>query len=73
MSMNITAEQAEIILTGSHKFSQLGLSMMITRLKSIYAKDASQEVLQKCTEEINEFLRKYSSILTADYVIISKL
>ena len=71
--MNVTAEQTQRILTGNHKFSQLGLSMMITRLKSIYAKDSSQEVLQKCADEINVFLRKYSSILATDSMIISKL
>ena len=71
--MTVTAMQTQMILTGNQKYSQLGLSMMITRLKSIYAKDSSQAVLQSCTEEINLFLQKYGAILSADYSIISKL
>ena len=71
--MTVTAMQTQKILSGNLKFSQLGLSMMITRLKSIYAKDSSQAVLQSCTDEINLFLKKYGAILSADYSIISKL
>ena len=71
--MTVTAAQTQKILTGNYKFSQLGLSMMVTRLKSIYTKDASQAVLQNCTNEINAFLQKYSSILSADNSVISTL
>jgi len=71
--MNVTAMQTLKILTGNQKYSQLGLSMMITRLKSIYAKDSSQAVLQNCMDEINLFLQKYGAILSADYSVISKL
>ena len=71
--MNVTSEQTRKILTGSQKFTQLGLSMMITRLKSIYAKDSSDATLQTCTDEINVFLKKYSAILTADFSAISQL
>ena len=71
--MTVTAMQTQKILSGNQKFSQLGLSMMITRLKSIYAKDSSQAVLLSCTDEINLFLQKYGAILAEDYSVISKL
>ena len=71
--MNVTAEQTQKVLTGSQRFTQLGLSMLITRLKSIYSKDPSQATLDICTDELNVFLRKYSSILTADYSAIISL
>ena len=71
--MSITAAQAQELLTGNHTFSQLGLSMLVTRLKSSYAKDSSQASLQKCANEINTFLEKYSSIIVADLAVISEL
>jgi hypothetical protein len=71
--MSVSIQQTEKLLRENHKFTQLGLSMMITRLKNIYAKDPSQEVLQKAMTELNTFLEKFKSILAKDYEIISKL
>ena len=71
--MNITPAQAQKLLTGNQMFSQLGFSMLITRLKGAYAQNPSQASLQKCVDEINMFLNKYSSIIAADLTIISKL
>ena len=71
--MNLTSAQAQKLLSGSHTFTQLGFSMLITRLKGIYAKDSSPTSLQKCTGEINEFIKKYSVIMSADFTVISKL
>ena len=69
--MTVTPMQAQKILTGSHKFSQLGFSMLITRLKGRLAKDA--DALQNCSNEINTFLQKYGATMPADLSIISKL
>ena len=71
--MNVTPEHAQKILVGGQTFTQLGFSMLITRLKGIYAKDSSPTSLQKCTGEINEFIKKYSVIMSADFTVISKL
>jgi len=71
--MNVTIQQTEKLLRENHKFTQLGLSMMITRLKSLWAKDQSQEVLQKSMNEINTFLDKFKSGMASDFEIISKL
>lgn len=71
--MSITSTQAQKILTGNHKFSQLGFSMLITRLKGIYSKDSSPVSLKKCTDEINAFLQKFAMIMAADFAIISKM
>jgi uncharacterized membrane-anchored protein YhcB (DUF1043 family) len=71
--MNVTIRQTEKLLLENHKFTQLGLSMMITRLKSLYAKDQSQEVLQKSMNEINTFLDKFKCILVNDFETIAKL
>ena len=72
-NMNITPTQAKKILAGSYTFSQLGFSMLLARLKSTYAKDPSEVMLQKCVSEINAFFQKYSAIMEKDFAIISKL
>lgn len=71
--MQITIEQTKKLLTGGNTFTQLGFSMLVTRLKSVYQKDPSALVLQKCTGEINAFLEKFKTIMEKDYAIISKL
>ena len=71
--MTVTPRQTEKLLKGNQSFSQLGFSMMLTRLKTVYSKDPSTATLQKCTDEINAFLKKYHMIMGGDYAVISKL
>ncbi len=71
--MQITSTQTQKILKGNHSFSQLGFSMLITRLKNVYTNDPSQGTLEKCTKEINAFLAKFTSIMSQDYAAISNL
>ena len=71
--MNVTLAQAEKILLGDHMFSQLGFSLLVTRLKGVYARDPTQTVMQSCMNEMNGFLAKYSSIMSADCSIILNL
>jgi len=71
--MKITPQQTQKLLSENQSFSQLGFSMMLTRLKSMYAKDPSQAFLEKSTGEINTFLDKFKSIMASDYDIILKL
>jgi len=71
--MKVSTQQTEKLLKGSQAFSQLGFSMLLTRLKKNYANDSSLESLQKCTAEINTFLDKFKAIMSKDYAIIEKL
>lgn len=71
--MKISPQQTEKLLKGNYTFSQLGFSMMITRLKGVYAKDPSQTTLNSCVKEINTFLEKFQPIMGNDYAIIAKL
>ena len=71
--MNVTSRQLEKILKSDVKFSQFPFSMLVTRIKSLYAKDASQAVLQSGVDEINTFLKKYEAIMGADFAVIEKL
>jgi hypothetical protein len=71
--MKINSTQVEKILKGNQSFSQLGFSMLITRLKASYAKDSSLNSLQNATIQVNGFLDKFKNIMAADYAVITKL
>jgi uncharacterized protein YutD len=72
-SMNVSSEQVRKLLSGSYKFTQLGFSMLLTRLKGMYHKDSSPATVQKCVSEINAFLQKYPEIMASDFAIIAKI
>ncbi|MCL2028846.1 MAG: hypothetical protein FWG97_00265 [Deltaproteobacteria bacterium] len=71
--MNVTLEQAERLLKGSQTFSQLGFSMMLTRHRTLYAKNPSPSTVQTCASEINVFLEKFKALMGQDYSVISKM
>lgn len=71
--MNVTPQQAEKILKEELAFSQLGFSLLITRLKTLYTKNPSEATLQDCADEINKFLSKFEKIMSKDYAIIAQL
>ena len=71
--MKVTPQQTEKILKGNQPFKQFAFSMMVTRLKSVYAKNPSNETLQNSTNEINRFLEQFSSVMGNDYAIIAKM
>ena len=71
--MVVTSAQTQKILTTAVAFRQLGFSMLVTRLRGRYKKDTSPDTLRGCTDEINSFLKKYSSVMADDYDAISKL
>jgi len=71
--MNITSKQVEKLMLEDYNFSQLGFSMMLTRLKGVYAGNPSQEVLENATKEINAFLEKFKGIMKKDLAIISEI
>lgn len=71
--MNVTLQQTEKLLKSNQAFSQLGFSMLLTRLKITYAGNPTQTTLQTCTNEINAFLNKFQAIMGGDYAVIAKL
>ena len=73
MTVKATLKQTEKLMLGNHNFSQLGFSMMITRLKTRYSRDPSPAMLQRSMEEINAFLEKFKSVMANDYAIVEKL
>ncbi|MCL2254154.1 MAG: hypothetical protein FWC09_06885 [Lachnospiraceae bacterium] len=71
--MKVSLEQTEKLLCGNHSFTQIGLSMMMTRMRGAYAKDPSPEVLTKSMEELNLFFDKFKSLVEKDYSVIAQL
>ena len=71
--MKITTTQAKKILTENYSFKQFAFSMMITRMKTLYAKNPTDSVLVKSTDEINKFLEQFSGVMGNDYAILTKL
>jgi hypothetical protein len=60
-------------MKGKHSFSQLAFSMLLTRLKGLYAQDPSSELLETTKDEINVFLDKFKGVMKNDLLIISEL
>jgi len=71
--MQLSQEQMVKLLKGNYTFSLWSMSMLITRLKGVYASDASFSSLEKCTGEMNAFVNKFRTIMGNDYVILQKL
>ena len=69
----LTSEQAKKILTANEGFSTMGFSLLITRLRLVYKKNPSPASLANCTNEMNQFINKYSMILGADFSVIDKI
>lgn len=71
--MKITLQQTEKLLKGNYTFSLWSFSMLLTRLKGVYAKDPSSATVQNITQELNVFIEKFNKVMIADYAVISKL
>ena len=71
--MQITPSQTEKLLKGNYMFSLWSFSMLLTRLKSVYAKDPSFTTVENVTKELNIFIEKFDKVMAADCSIIAKL
>ncbi|MCL1812438.1 MAG: response regulator [Treponema sp.] len=71
--VTVTIAQTEKILTTDTKFSQLAFSMLVTRMKTLYAKYHTKETLQTFAEEITGFIEKSKVLMAADYETIGQL
>jgi hypothetical protein len=66
-------QQIEKLLKGNQVFSHLNFSMLLMRMKMLYANDSSPSTLQTCAKEISNFLDKFKANMGADYVAIQQL
>ncbi|MDR2728417.1 MAG: hypothetical protein LBB56_04735, partial [Chitinispirillales bacterium] len=65
--MTITPQQTEKLLKGNFTFSLWSFSMLLTKLKNVYANDPSSVTLQSITKELNIFIEKFNKVMTVDY------
>lgn len=71
--MQLSQEQVFKLIKGNYTFSLWSMSMLITRLKRVYADDSSPSSLTKCTSEMNTFVNKFKSVMGNDYLVLQKL
>ena len=71
--MQLSQEQMVKLLKGNYTFSLWSMSMLLTRLKGVYAGDSSDTSLEKCTGEMNAFVKKFKAIMGNDYAVLQKL
>ncbi len=69
--MQLSQEQMVKLLKGNYTFSLWSMSMLITRLKGVYASDPTS--LEKCTGEMNAFVNKFKGVMGNDYTVLQKL
>ncbi|GBU29570.1 hypothetical protein R84B8_03143 [Treponema sp. R8-4-B8] len=68
--MELTIQQTLKLLKQPSKFNLLAFSMFLTQQQTIFFKKPSEEMLKKCTEEINKFLKRYHRLMTKDHAIL---
>ena len=73
--MNITLEQTEkLFLEEDMSFQSMGFSLLLTNLKKFHKMAPRMYPLEDCAAEINKFLGKFGTTMTAaDNEIIAKL
>jgi uncharacterized protein YutD len=71
--MQISQQQVEKLLKGNHSFSMWSFAILVTRLKQLYGKDPTTDVLDSCVTELNAFIKKFCKFMGRDYTTIEKL
>ena len=71
--MKVTLAQTEKLLLEKHVFSQLGFSMLLMRLKSMYLRNPTEATINDCMNEINMFIQKFEPMMLNDVAKINEL
>ncbi len=69
----ITVQQVEKLLKNDYSFESLSFSMMLMRMKILYAEDNSPASLQSYVQEIDAYLEKFKSNMGTDILALQKL
>ncbi|MCL2549050.1 MAG: hypothetical protein FWE76_07805, partial [Symbiobacteriaceae bacterium] len=74
-ALRITESQVRTLLTDNapRQFTQLGFSLLVTRMKELYKADPSSASLQRCTQDLNAFISKFEVIMQQDIAILNRL
>ena len=73
MSLNQMQVKKLLTYTGKMQISQLGLSLLVTRLSRTYNSNPSAQLLESATAEMNVFISKFAAIMDSDYKWIISL
>ena len=73
--MQLTEMQVKKLLLYQDKMplTQLGLSMLLTRLSRKYQSSPTPQTVKSATVELNEFLKKFGMVMEEDYQWMSQL
>ena len=72
-TLTLSQDQVKKVLTYGKQMqiSQLGLSLIITRLKGMYTDKPGE--IAKYTTDLNNFFAKYAAIMQKDYDYLSRI
>jgi hypothetical protein len=73
--MELSSAQVKKLLETSKpiKFKQLSLSLMYTRLKSMYQKNPTPTTISTCTSQLNDLLKKFGTSISDDYKLATSI
>jgi hypothetical protein len=73
--MSISSEQVKKLLETNKplKFKQLSLSLMYTRLKSMYQKNPSEATVSACMKQFNDLFAKAGTSMADDYKLATSI
>ena len=69
----VDAFQTRRIVEGDYRFTMVSFSLLVTRLKKLYAKEPTQFTLMECQRDLNYFLDKYGTLMPGDTRTIQKI
>jgi hypothetical protein len=73
--MELSSGQVKKLLETSKpiKFKQLSLSLMYTRLKSMYQKNPTTATITACTAQLNDLFKKFGASISDDYKLATSI
>jgi hypothetical protein len=73
--MELSSGQVKKLLETSKpiKFKQLSLSLMYTRLKSMYQKNPTPSTITACMTQLNDLFKKFGASISDDYKLATSI
>jgi hypothetical protein len=73
--MSLSSVQVKRLLETNKpvKFKQLSLSLMYTRLKSMYQKNPTEATVSACMKQFNDLFAKTGASMADDYKLVTSI
>jgi len=71
--VKVSMEQARKIVEGNYRFMMVSFSLLVSRLKRVYAKEPTDFILMDCMRDLNYFLDKYGDLMSEDIRTVQKI